>query len=83
MVRKLILTFLYLFLPLASIALTFRGLEHYLTEPFNPAQTQTTLFSVAEHKSLREIAKELPYPQQLVATNYRPHSKQGYLYQGR
>ncbi len=59
MIRKLILTFLYLFLPLASIALAFRGLEHYLTEPFNPAQTQTTLFSVAEHKSLREIAKEL------------------------
>ncbi len=59
MLRRIALTFLYVFVPLAAVGVSYRVLEYYLLDPAKPGDTQTVLIEVTPEKSFREFAKEL------------------------
>lgn len=59
MLRKLILTFLYVFVPLAAVAVTYHFVESYFLTPANPAATQHIVVDFTPDKSLKALASEL------------------------
>lgn len=59
MLRRITLTFLYVFLPLAVVGVSYRALELYFLEPANPGDTKVVLIDVTPEKSFREFAQEL------------------------
>jgi UPF0755 protein len=57
--RKIILTFLYVAIPLIVIALSYRGLEYYVLEPANRDDATPVVIELLPEKSFREFAREL------------------------
>lgn len=55
----MLLTFLYLFVPLATIGFSYRAVNYYFLEAANPADATQIAIDVTATKSLKQLAKEL------------------------
>ncbi len=59
MLRKAIITLLYIAIPVAVALGTYRALHFYFLDPVDPDNTQTVLIDATETKSFNEIAQSL------------------------
>lgn len=59
MLRKAIITLLYIAIPVAAAMTTYRALHYYFLDPANPENTQTVLIDATETKSFNDIAQSL------------------------
>lgn len=59
MIRKLILTFLYIFLPLAAVAGAYRAVEYYVLAAANPSATALVSVDITANKGFSAMAKDL------------------------
>lgn len=59
MLRKVLLVFLYVFIPLAAVAFAYRAVERLFLEPANLADSRVVLVDFSTEKSLKALASEL------------------------